>query len=93
MTWVLILITILPYKISVYEKGTYSNMERCFMAREANLMDMGQIDGYPPMNQQLVCVKSDQREGQMELALLVVALKVLEAMEIWDGMICVSNCF
>jgi len=29
----------------------------------------------------------------MELVLLVVALKALEAMEIWDGMICVSNCF
>jgi hypothetical protein len=63
MTWILILITILPFKTTVHDRGNYSSMERCFMARETTLVDMGQLDGYPPINQNLICIRTDQRRG------------------------------
>lgn len=57
--WVLVLISVLPYKISAYEKASFNSMEKCFMAREVALADMGSIDGYPPINQNLICIKSN----------------------------------
>lgn len=63
MQWVLVFINVIynanagynePMIESWYE---YDTMEECFVGREMLLLDLGSIDGYPPINTQAVCVK------------------------------------
>jgi len=40
--------------------GTYSDIDKCFMAREMLLLDQGHTDLYPEANTQIVCVRIDK---------------------------------
>jgi hypothetical protein len=51
----------LGYKEPVIEGyWTYNTMIECFTARETLLLDMEIYDGIPPVNTQLVCIRTEE---------------------------------
>lgn len=66
MNWVLVFVNIMfnaeaGYKEPVIEgHWTYDSMIECFHARDQLLVDLGIYDGIPPVNTQLVCIRSNK---------------------------------
>jgi hypothetical protein len=61
--WVLVYIKLLfpePgfYEVDAQIYGQYESMEECFESREMLLLDMGYINGFPPIESQIVCIQT-----------------------------------
>lgn len=66
MNWVLVFVSIVynaevEYKEPMIEGyWSYKTMVECFHARDEFLLDMGIYNGIPPVNTQLVCIRTDE---------------------------------
>lgn len=60
--WALVVVVVLgsPSNIDANAKyySSYSSFAKCAMAREQVLIDLGKLDGYPPANHQVVCIRT-----------------------------------
>lgn len=62
MKWVLIFLLIpTDGMVDTTEIGVYNTMRECFFAREESLIRMDVIDGIPPINTQLICVRTENK--------------------------------
>ena len=67
MNWVLVFVNLiynteLEYKEPVIEAWyEFETMEECFIARDDLLTAMASYNGIPPVNTQLVCIRSDNK--------------------------------
>jgi hypothetical protein len=65
MKWVLVFVNIMynaevEYKEPVIEAWyEFDTMEDCFVARDDLLVAMGSYNGIPPVNTQLVCIRTE----------------------------------
>lgn len=62
--WTLVFINLIYNVDSGYQEpvieawyDNYSTMEKCFMAREMLLLDLGIVDGYFPQGTQAICIQ------------------------------------
>ena len=60
LKWVLVYILVESLNPNVTKIGVYDSMATCFEARESVLVDLEAYEGIPPVNTQLVCVKTDE---------------------------------
>ena len=61
--WVLIYIKLLfpmdgTYEVDTQIFGQYVNFSKCFQAREELILEMGQLNGFPKPNTQVVCIRT-----------------------------------
>ena len=62
MTWVLVLILVSStISVDTQVLGAYNTMSECFYARQDRLVDLEAWEGIPPVNTQLVCVRTDTK--------------------------------
>jgi hypothetical protein len=62
--WVLVYVKLLFPEVGFYEVdaqiyGQYGSMDKCFESRDMLLLDMGYINGYPPIESQIVCIQTE----------------------------------
>ena len=62
MTWVLIMVAVLNGDdVGASIEGVYTDLNSCFDARDTIIVEQWKnYDGYPNINHQLVCVRSDK---------------------------------
>ena len=46
------------YEVDAQMYGQYESMEECFENRDMLLLDMGYINGFPPIESQIVCIQT-----------------------------------
>lgn len=39
----------------------FNTIEECFISREKIIYDLGSRNGFPPINKQMVCIRSDEK--------------------------------
>lgn len=62
MTWVLVLILVnSTTSVDTQVLGAYNKMSECFYARQDVLVDLEAWEGTPPVNTQIVCVRTDTK--------------------------------
>jgi hypothetical protein len=64
--WVLVFVKLLfpePgfYDVDAQLYGQYEQIDDCFKARELLIIDMGSVDGYPPVDTQVVCIRTNEK--------------------------------
>ena len=59
MAWILVFITITASGPEVKEIDLFQNINDCFFARQALIIQRGGIE-YFPINEQAVCIKTDK---------------------------------
>jgi len=69
MTWVLIMVAILNGDdVGASIEGIYGNLNECFDARDTIIIEQWQnYDGYPAVNYQLVCIRSDKYDTDIKI--------------------------
>jgi len=68
MTWVLVMVAILNGDdVGASIEGIYGNLNDCFDDRDTIIVEQWQhYDGYPAVNYQLVCVRSDKYDTDIK---------------------------
>jgi len=62
MSWVLVLILVnSTISVDTQVLGVYNTMSECFYARQDVLVDLEAYEGIPPVNTQIVCVRTDTK--------------------------------
>lgn len=60
MTWLLVYIVLSNDGIDVGQLGSYSTMTECFEAREALVLEVGDLNtGLFKVNQQAICIRTN----------------------------------
>ena len=57
--WVLVFVSVVNSIPAAITMGEFENIYRCFDARELQLAKLEAWDGIPPINTQLVCVRTE----------------------------------
>lgn len=60
MTWLLVFILVQDGVPTATRLGEYQSMRNCFFARDSVLVDLEAYEGIPPVNTQVVCVRTDE---------------------------------
>lgn len=61
MKWILVIVGIFNGGPEVSNEGVYDTMQQCFYAREEVIWEtFGNPEGNPPVNFQVVCIRTDK---------------------------------